>query len=239
MYLVSFDIELDRLVKEEWETPKIICAAIFTEAGGTSVFYGDKYAAFMSESEVCRLFDELYDHFCRGGTIVSWGGCAVDFRAIFENVSPDRRPKCIKIAKAHIDIPVASSTDMGVMMSLDAASRGMGIGFKTEGESENAPKYWKERKFDRVLHHVKKDAEMTLRVYNKVMSTNPPCLLWLSKTCKKKQWFCSWVFDGRQVRMLTVDEAVQRKVPHTPFIIPPGMDRNRATKWIYQNGLSE
>jgi hypothetical protein len=241
MYAVAFDVELDRLVphdRDDW-TPKITCAATYSFAGGTKLYFSlesGRYCRHMTRKDVERLLDDLYDHKSKGALIISWGGCAVDFRAIYSSLhSGDlvRQFKCLELVKSHVDVPIASATDMGVMMGLEAASKGMGLSSKSSQSSCDAPEHWRLGHYDQVLKHVENDAMVTLRVYTQIMNNNPPCLFWMSKSGKKKQWFCSWIFDGRQIRLLTVGEALERNVPHTHFPILPGMDRRNAVKWFH------
>jgi hypothetical protein len=238
MYLVAFDLELDRLITHDWNV-HITCAATYSEPGSTKLYYSVEHGLpckHMNRRDVEQLLDDLYDHKQKGALIISWGGCAVDFRAIHSSLEGDvvRQCKCLELVRSHVDLPIASATDMGVMMGLEAAAKGMLLTSKSTKDSYDAPENWKQGKYTDVLHHVENDAVLTLKVYCMIMNNNPPCLFWMSKSGKKKQWYCSWMFDGRHIRLLTVDEALQRKVPHTPFPILPGMDRNVAVQWFFK-----
>lgn len=235
-YLVSFDLEMDRLITPQWDC-KITCGSMYSDGGGSKLYYsighdGVPIAAMRCE-DLGVFVDDLFLHVNNGAMIVSWGGCAVDFRALFSNLVGDyvRQMKVLSMIEGHIDIPICSATDMGVMMGLDAACKGMNIGSK-EFKSVSAPDDWKMGRYEQVLDHVKNDAIFTMKVYNAIFTHNPPCLMWTSKSNKKKQWYCSWKFDGRQIRLLTVNECLQRKTPKTKFPILPGMDRDEAVRWF-------
>jgi hypothetical protein len=141
---------------------------------------------------------------------------------------------CKELVKNHIDIPIASSTDTGMMMGLDAAARGTGNGRKNNQRSTDAPRLWTEGKYQEVLQHVKLDAILTLRVYETIMTQIPPSLTWSTKSGRQKTWFCFIIGDAiRNIfRLSTVSECLQRPVRDVPFSIPSGMNRNSAVAWL-------
>jgi hypothetical protein len=247
MYAVAFDVELDRLVPELWcdeNMPFITCAAIFSEEKGTRLFYTKLEkggAPRLSREDACLLCDELYAHHRRGALIISWGGTAVDFRALYNSLHGDeeRQRKCTLVTKGHIDIPIASSTDTGMMMGLDAAARGTGQGHKSNDHSSSAPRMWSEGKFQEVLEHVKLDAMLTLRVYNALFHTVPPSLTWSTRNGGKRTWYCYFIVDYERntIRLSTVAECLARPQKVTPYILPQGMNRDNAVEWL-KNSLS-
>lgn len=243
MYSIAFDVELDRLVPESWceETvPKITCAAIFSEEKGTKLYYtrytNNGKAPHLSVQDAAKLCDDLYAHLKRGALIISWGGTAVDFRALYHCLKGDdeRQRRCAMVTKGHIDIPIASATDIGMMMGLDAAARGTGQGRKSNSISTNAPRLWSEGKQNEVLEHVKLDAMLTLRVYNSIMQSIPPSLTWYTRTGNIRTWFCYFIadYERKMIRLSTVSECLLRPQKPVPFTIPNGMDRDKAVKWL-------
>lgn len=242
-YAVSFDVELDRLVPEHWtaeSTPFITCAAIYSNDGSKKFFSlndGVK-APRLKLEDAANLFDELWNHTMNGAIIISWGGTAVDFRALYFALCGDfdRQMKCkMLVMNFHIDIPIASSTDMGIMMGLDAAAKGSGQGEKSNSESSDAPRLWSTGEFDKVLLHVEQDALLTYKVYQHMMNLKPPTLTWTTKTGRVKTWFCSTQFDPvRQLRRLnTVSECLIIPMKPMPFEIPPYMNRDLIALWLF------
>jgi hypothetical protein len=243
-YAIAFDVELDRLVPESWTEesaiPKITCAAIFSEEKGTRLYYTkfnkNNNAAHLSVDDAAKLCDDLYAHLKRGALIISWGGTAVDFRALYHCLDGDqeRQRKCALVTKGHIDIPIASSTDIGMMMGLDAAARGTGQGKKSNAISINAPRLWSEGKQNEVLEHVKLDAMLTLRVYNSMMQSIPPSLTWHTRTGNQRTWYCYFIADYERkiIRLSTVSECLLRPQKPVPFQTPSGMDRDKAVQWL-------
>ncbi len=242
-YSISFDVELDRLVPEHWtaeSTPFITCAAIHSK-NGSKRFYSSTNgvkAPRMSLEDAAKLFDELWDHTMNGAIIISWGGTAVDFRALYFALHGDydRQCKCkMLVMNFHIDIPIASSTDTGMMMGLDAASKGTGQGEKSNTDSSDAPRLWESGEFDKVLSHVEQDAILTLKVYEHMMNLNPPSLQWITKSGKLKTWYCSTQYDGIRnlYRLNTVSECLMIPMKTVPFEIPKCMNRDYIALWLF------
>lgn len=241
-YSVSFDVELDRLVPEHWSedsAPHITCAAVFSNEGPAKLYYTPAEigcAPRLSQKDASRLLDELWGHAQAGALIITWGGTAVDFRALHSALKGDasRQEMCKRLVENHIDIPIASSTDIGMMMGLDAAAQGTGNGGKNNKISTEAPRLWTEGKHEEVLEHVKMDAILTLRVYESIMCRIPPSLTWSTRSGRQRTWFCFIVGDTlRNVfRLSTVRECMLRPECNVPFRIPSGMSRNSAIAWL-------
>ena len=245
-YAIAFDVELDRLVPNPdgseisspwhlYDAPHITCAATFSEHEGSKCFMSmdtGKPAARMNSFDACRLFDELWSHSQQGAIIISWGGTAVDFRALHALLDPGRQKQCIDLVKRHIDIPIASATDIGMMMGLDAAATGMGQGRKITANSSSAPIHWKQGKHLEVAEHVKKDAMLTLKVYNSIIKNFPPSLTWKTRSGKERIWWCSFRVDNLIVRLPNVMECMALPLPFTPFVVPPGMNRDVSVQWM-------
>jgi len=254
-YAVAFDVELDKLVPKDepqspWSLdsmPHITCAAVYSDIGGAKLYYTRDSthlpAKRMSKEDAARLIDDLIMHCMRGALIISWGGTAVDFRALHAAVEGDtmRQANCLFLVKNHIDVTIASATDMGMMMGLDAASQGMNLGRKSNNISTAAPRLWSEGKQRIVLEHVKKDAQLTLKVYQAIMSRYPPHLVWRTKAGKEKTWLCNCVFDPFKniIRMKNVFECLQFPMPPVPFNIALGMNRDKSVTWIKEQSENE
>jgi hypothetical protein len=241
-YAISFDVELDRLVPECWTSeniPQITCAAVYSHEEGAKLFFtpaSEGFAPRLSIKDASSLLDELWNHSQKGALIISWGGTAVDFRALSSALSGDdeRQRKCSQLVMNHIDIPIASATDIGMMMGLDAAAKGTGQGSKSNLTSTEAPRLWSEGKHKEVLDHVKLDATLTLKVYDSIMSTVPPSLTWSTRSGRTKTWYCYFIADSyrNRIRLSTVGECMTRPSAFVPFAIPSGMDREKAVEWL-------
>lgn len=260
-YSVAFDVELDRLVPDSWNetsTPQITCAAVYSHSEGARLFYStdeneheklNSISAKGGESKQCaprlnkkdcsKLLDELWEHMQKGAIIISWGGTAVDFRALHSALQgdDDRQNKCVQLVRNHVDIPIASCTDIGMMMGLDAAAKGTGQGNKNNFTSTQAPKMWTSGKQAEVLEHVKLDAVLTLKVYEAVMKNVPPTLTWVTRSGKTRTWYCYLIIDHerKMLRMSNVEECLQRPVKAVPFLVPRGMNRDHAASWLHKN----
>ena len=258
-YYVSFDVELDGLIVEgqndfnDISFPKITCAAIYCSKDESIKLYYSVTNNILDIYEAAEILDELWKHSMRGAYILTWGGTAVDFRALYNSLIFDkiRKQQCLTIARFyHIDITIASFTDMGIMMSLDAAARGTLQGSKILGISFLAPIIWKYGNKLEVLEHVKSDAILTYKVYNNMMLSSPPKLTWETKSGRKKNWSCSIITENRLlsthlennkdhqstsvrcIRLPSVGECFSRIPPKVPFDIPAGMNRDTAAEWL-------
>jgi hypothetical protein len=251
-YAIAFDVELDRLVPDAapagalvspWSAegaPHITCAAVFSAAEGARYYFtrgaDGAPAARMACVDAARLIDDLWRHAERHALIVSWGGTAVDFRALHAALDGDalRQLKCLQLVGGHVDIPIASATDTGMMMGLDAAAQGMRQGRKCSGASVDAPSMWLAGQHERVLQHVQRDAQLTLAVYEAVLAHAPPRLVWPTRRGQLRTWWCSTVPDAERgaLRLRSVAECMLLPLPPTPFAPAPGMNRDVAVSWI-------
>jgi len=253
MSVLAFDVELDKLVPPydgdvSWEIPskpKVTCAATCElETGRTRTYWspsedGSRLASpQLSQEGLTLLIEDLYSHLCQGGLVVSWGGTAVDFRALHGScVEPRLKQMCLYLTLHQIDIPFASSSDSGCMFSLNSAAKAMGLAGKNASLSSAAPQLWENGSELDVLGHVQGDAILTAMVYGRALNSlyNPhPSMSWITQRGKIKAWKPTIVLhpNSNKPRMQTVDECMSRPKPIVPFVTPQGMDRDYAIKWL-------
>ena len=247
----SFDLELSRLIEAHgderdddlWDqenSPKITCIATYDSELNTTkslcTTNRGKIQQTMSTIDIERFIDVLWKKKIAGYTLITWGGVSVDFKALFSSTKDEgRREKCVQLLMESIDIPIASATDIGMMMSLDAASKSLGVGRKNTEFSLRAPEMWKEGRFQEVLDHVKTDAYLTGLVYKWMMEMNPPSLTWITQKGYLKQWKPSYILTGNESKRLkTVKECYELPLPFTPFVPPRGMNRDFSCAWLKQ-----
>ena len=259
MSVLAFDVELDKLVPPydadmSWEhpsKPKVTCAATCDlDTGRTRTYWtpssnGSRLASpQLSQGAIFELIDDLYAHMCRGGLVISWGGTAVDFRALHGSCSdPTRQQICLFLARNQIDIPFASSSDLGCMFSLNSAAKGLGLHGKDSSISSAAPHLWENGHELEVLGHVQGDAVLTAMIYARAMNphlrtstthyTPQPMVNWITQRGKVKTWKPTMVhITPTHSRMQTVEECLSRPKPVVPFVTPHGLDRDCAVKWM-------
>jgi hypothetical protein len=232
-YIVAFDLELNVLVPEnvDWggnDAPKITCAALYSAKFGTKLIFSEDCSEFSPHLDTngynC-LLDSLWAHYEQGAIIVTWGGCAVDFRALYAGLTDDlSKEKCKILTRGHVDMTIAAVTETGMMMGLDAASRGMNQGNKCNALSKDSPRLWSAGKCFQVLEHVRNDAILTEKVYVAAFSLPTPALTWVTKRGKPRTWYiCN--------RDLRVEECMKRKPPIMPFFPPKCMNRELSSDW--------
>jgi len=236
-YVVSFDLELNCLISENvcWDSsdcPKITCAAIYSDKYGTKLFYSEQsseFSPFLSKDGYETLLDALWFEFQRGAVIVTWGGCAVDFRALYAGlVDESKKEKCKLLTRLHVDMTIAAITETGMIMGLEAAARGMNQGSKSTAVSRESPRLWNTGKCFQVLEHVRNDAILTEKVYVSAFSLPTPALTWVTKRGKPRTWYiCN--------RDLRVQECMKRNPPVMPFISPKCMNRELSSNWALKD----
>ena len=251
---MAFDVELNKLVppyngEMSWEhdnMPRVTCAATYNTYNGITQVYwtpardGKRLAApVLAHQQVESLIHAMYNHVCYGGVLVSWGGTAVDFRALHASCNGDKELQnmCIYLAHMHIDIPFASATDSGCMFSLNSAAKAMGFTEKDASISSAAPQLWDSGHEVQVLGHVLGDAVLTASLYLRTMEWHhQPTMQWVTQRGKTKSWKPSLVrvqtSNGNFSRMNLVQECMQRPKPSVPFVTPHGLDRDCAIKWM-------
>ena len=169
--ILAFDIEIAKELPDDFDDIKanrplgVSCAAALTDEGELTVWYGGKrdgkYTEQMTETEVSEMIGYLWDMIRKGYQIYTWNGLGFDFDILFEESGEDGR--CKQIARSHVDMMFHFFCIKGYAISLDKASKGMGLEGKTKGmDGALAPKMWREGHYDQVLSYVAQDVRVTL-----------------------------------------------------------------------------
>lgn len=230
---LAFDIETAKRLPgdfSDWRKHRplgICCAA--TVVGGTGearLWHGvgddERPAARMTATELAELVKHLLDMSRQGYAIVSWNGLQFDFDVLAEE--SQLWDECRELASRHVDMMFQVVCQLGHLLSLDAAAKGMGLGGKTEGMSGLlAPELWARGEFDQVLQYVEQDARCTVELAE--ASESDRQLRWISqrgKSCDMplpKGW-------------LSVCEALKLPLPDTSWMTDP-IKRERITEWLH------
>lgn len=229
---LAFDIETAKQCPDDFSDwrknrPLGICCAA-TVAGDTGearlwhgVSNGDRPAARMKESELGELVNYLLEISRQGYAIVTWNGLQFDFDVLAEE--SQLWEQCRELARRHVDMMFQVVCQLGHMLSLDAAAKGMGLSGKTEGVSGLlVPELWARGEFDQVLRYVQQDARCTLELAEACERNGR--LRWNSRrggSCNMplpKGW-------------LSVAEARMLPLPDTSWMTNP-VKREQLTEWI-------
>jgi hypothetical protein len=229
--MVSFDIEIAKDLPEDFDSFKdyrplgISCAAAMTHDEQTATWYGGKgggtFADRMTTAEVVEMVDYLWDLRQRGYQIYTWNGLGFDFDILFEESGGDAR--CKELAWTHVDMMFHFFCIKGFAISLDKASKGMGLSGKTEGmNGALAPKLWRDGQHEQVLDYVAQDARATLE---------------LAKLCEaelKVRWTSNRGFKQEcplPQGWLPVDQAQKLPEADTSWMATP-WPRSKFTGWL-------
>ena len=175
----------------------------------------------MSEGDLGEMVSYLSKMSRKGYEIVTWNGLQFDLDVLAEEA---KLPvECSKLARQHVDMMFQVVCQMGYMLSLDAAAKGMGIRGKLEGMSgQLAPEMWERGEYDRVLEYVEQDARSTLELAYAVERAGR--LRWISRRGKP----CDMRLPNG---WLTVDEALKLPYPDTTWMTDP-VKRNSFVDWM-------
>lgn len=158
----------------------------------------------LSAAQVCKFVDCLHAFAAQQKRIVTWGGTRTDFRWLYAAVgdSAVHKRRILDLCSNHADIPFLTRSKHGVMMSLDATARAMGLNEKP-AESANIPLLWRMKEERHlVVEHVRHDAVTTLHAAIGIA-------LW------HRVLWCRTNEDGSE-------ETLQRSVPIHPPLSPYG-----------------
>ena len=229
---LAFDVETAKQFPgdfSDWRKHRplgICCAAtVAGDTGKLRLWHGVNDdgcpAGSMNAAEVGELVNHLRDMSGQGYSIVTWNGLQFDFDVLAEE--SEMRDKCRDLARRHVDMMLHVVCQLGHVLSLDAAAKGMGLPGKTEGMSGLlAPELWAHGKYDQVLLYVEQDAHCTLE---------------LAEACERKgrlRWI-SRRGGSRDMPLpkgwLSVDEALKLPLPDTSWMTNP-LKRERFTEWL-------
>lgn len=229
---LAFDIETAKQFPgdfSDWRKHRplgICCAAtVARDSREARLWHGvdddGRPAARMNASEVGELVRHLREMSGQGYEIVTWNGLQFDFDVLAEESA--LWDKCRELARGHVDMMFQVVCQLGHVLSLDAAAKGMRIGGKLEGMSGLlAPELWAQGEFDQVLQYVEQDGRCTLE---------------LAEACEQKRRL-RWISSRGKPRdmplpkgWLTVHEALKLPLPDTSWMTRP-LRREQITNWL-------
>ena len=229
---LAFDIETAKQIPDDfsdWRKHRplgICCAAtVAGDLGEPKVWHGvnadGRPAASMSATEVGELVKYLREMSGQGYSIVTWNGLQFDFDVLAEE--SQLRDECRELALGHVDMMFQVMCQLGHVLSLDAAAKGMKLAGKTEGMSGLlAPEMWARGEFDQVLQYVRQDARCTLDLAEACERSRR--LRWISRRGGSRDMLLrnGW---------LSVVEALKLPLPDTSWMTNP-ISREQVTAWL-------
>ncbi len=229
---LAFDVETAKQIPGDfsaWRKHRplgICCAATVAGDTGEALLWNgvsddDRPAASMNAMEVGELVKHLLEMSRRGYVIVTWNGLQFDFDVLAEE--SELWDPCRELARGHVDMMFQVVCQLGHVLSLDAAAKGMRLRGKTEGMSgQLAPELWARGEYDQVLQYVEQDAR---------------CTLGLAEACERNGRL-RWISRRGGARdmplpkgWLSVDEALKLPLPDTSWMTNP-IGREQVTAWL-------
>jgi len=132
-------------------------------------------ACQMNRQGAVRLVNYLERQVMHGYTVVSWNGVGFDFEILAEESG--MLQKCINLAANHVDMMFHILCQLGYAISLDSASRGMGLSGKRAGMTgAQIPRLWADGCREEVLEYVAQDVQITLQLAQ-MCELSPPMAL--------------------------------------------------------------
>lgn len=236
MKYAGFDLEIYKDITgvEDWKEARplgITCASIVTSDGHSFTYYpqdalGSPLPRAMDKHEVSLILADLKTWQKRGYTITTWNGLAFDFAVLHDECSESWKDQCMDIALTHLDMMYHFFCVKGFRVGLDAVSKGLGMGGKTEGMSgAQAPILWQKSPLDRVavLNYVERDAIITTEIALAVEEQGH--FNWTARSGRINR------FDLWAGNWLTVDEATRITPPDTSWMDEP-VSRAEFMWWI-------
>lgn len=192
MKFASFDLEIAKDYQEgDYDVPISCAACALDSPANGKVIKRWEGIPFMNETEARKIVDDLIEIRKNDYTIVTWNGCAFDFR-VLANACKDHKYTfwCGNLAMHHIDLMFYVVCHRGHFLGLDKALVGNGIKTKTHevtlknGQTITdmsggiAPQMWRDGEYEAVKTYLDGDVERTLELAKVVFDTNRLC--WIS-----------------------------------------------------------
>jgi hypothetical protein len=229
---LAFDVETAKQFPgdfSDWRKHRplgICCAAtVAGDTGKLRLWHGviddGCPAASMNATELGELVNHLLEMSRQGYEIVTWNGLQFDFDVLAEE--SELWDRCRELARGHVDMMFQVVCQLGHVLSLDAAAKGMRLRGKIEDVSgQLAPELWARGEYDQVLQYVEQDARCTLELAEACERNGR--LRWVSRRGGSRDMPLSkgW---------LRVDKALKLPLPDTSWMTSP-IKRERFTAWL-------
>jgi hypothetical protein len=202
----------------------ITCIATQIEGEQPQVWHSwhnEAPAPRMLAADIQRVVAYLQHKADEGLTLLSWNGLKFDFDIIAEESRLN--VECEALAANHVDMMFHAFCELGYFLSLNAASRGMGLPGKVGPiVGAMAPTLWREGRFDEVKRYVARDVDLTLSLARKCEEHGH--LSWTSKRGKPMRF-------ALRSGWLTTRDAMRLPVPDTSWMDMP-TPRAHFVQWM-------
>lgn len=228
---LSFDLEFDG--------DSLLCAATFWTNGFIEVPQlfvtqeGDRFTN-LSTTSLESLIETLWAAHCFGTVLLTWGGTGSDWKKLIV-AAPQHTDKIKEMALNSVDIPLIAAASTGMMMGLNSAAVGMGLGPQPSCESIDVPSFWKggAQKQFMVVDHVRWDAWACAQIFQKLMlHDHRPQLSWMTQKSglrsirlRREKILETWGLPR-------VYHILKWEKPVTAFTVPDHLDPEKMYEWL-------
>ena len=221
----------------------LLCAATSWTNGSVNftqvwVSHTTKGYKNLEHVSVQALIYQLWQYYCEGITLVTWGGTSSDWLKLYNYAQPEFRDKSKLMALASIDIPLVSAAANGMMMSLTSTAMGMGLGARPACDSEDVPRLWNSGdvlKQNDVVKHVHWDAWACAELYSKLLAASQfsrPSLSWVTKRSGVRSVRLHRKGRDGVFSLPCVQDILHWAPPETLFEIPIHLKVDTLTAWL-------
>lgn len=235
MKLASFDLEIAAVFPEDLEDwarqPDlgISCAALALSDSREVRLW----SAFprLTREEAAGIVHELMELVEAGYTLVTWNGCAFDFRILAEESG--LLAEASGLAWKHVDLMLMVTFTKGHYLGLQKALEGAGLPGKLKAvqlsdgsllgdmDGAKAPALWAQGEEEAVIEYLKQDVRQQLQLAQSVLEQGS--IRWISNS------------GNRQIvpfsRLLTVEECFDLPSPDTSWMSDPPT-REQFVAWM-------
>lgn len=223
--LASFDLEIAAVFSEDVEDwaqqPDlgISCAALASsDSEEVQVWAG---VPRLDRSEAAEMVHALAEWVESGYTIVTWNGCAFDFRVLAEESG--LLAESSSLAWRHVDLMLMVTFSKGHYLGLQKALEGAGLSGKLKSvrlsdgsilrdmDGSKAPHLWAQGEHEAVIAYLKQDVRQQLLLAQSVLDSGS--IRWISRSGNLQVVPFS--------RLLTVEKCFQLPEPDTSWMTDP------------------
>lgn len=224
MNVAAFDLETAKVIpyqREDWSRERdlgIGCAALATTGEDVRFWEG---VPRLDRAAAGGLVDDLRAASESGATIVTWNGCAFDFRVLAE--ASGRVADCARLAVDHVDLMLMVTFEKGWLLGLQKALLGAGLPGKrrdvrlrdgtilTDMDGSRAPELWAAGEREAVLAYLGEDVRQLRLLAEAVVARRR--IAWTSDKGKAQSVLVS--------RLLSVRECFAIPLPDTSWMKNP------------------
>jgi len=239
---IAFDLEIAEVVDlgDDLDPARglgISCAATLSSDGDLKLWYGKGpgggYAPRMEDWEAWELANWLHEQQAAGVPIVTWNGLSFDFHVLA--VESGDFDTCAQLALGHVDLMFVFHVVKGFPLSLKKAAEACGSHKGAGGieSGEDAPRLWRDGRFEDALAYVAQDARATADVARHLLRYGG--FTWISRSGYPRVFLLPRETRAQGLANLTAEKVREWPLPDTSWMSNP-IPRQRFLRWLEKEG---